>query len=436
MAPRNACLLFLTLSAPAACDPLSNREVGPPVGDRLTAPLSFTVHGELTLETRSGTKPQLVSPLPTGQDFLLRVDPANLRVLLGTPGQAAWHALTTQDGVTFRIAEPVVLPLEQTICGSGAHFPELSFKAGANALMGSATGTAEIIQGDVAFGYTARMDFTGVRDTIGPSLSGASTDQDPLRPVYLTASEPLLSASAAQLFSPSAAAVHLLPRKTDPDSEEVVAFAQPDVALRYSTTYAVQVMYWSDLELNLGQGLDSITTWPAPPLAVEDGFEGGASPVGGAPVVDASVLPPLSGQRSVLVGATGGWSPPINGVKGDRLTVRLAVSTGDRVVRFSLRPVSSFSASVSGYGAEIRLAAPGGSIARVALPQSENLSQQQTMPNGGPQVWLGDARAMEIPLPTGVADEVVFDFGIAVSGGSCGLPIPTASYLVDDLRVE
>jgi hypothetical protein len=117
------------------------------------------------------------------------------------------------------------------------------------------------------------------------------------------------------------------------------------------------------------------------------------------------------------------------------MTVRLAVNPGDRFVRFSLRPISSYSSSstVGTYRTSIRCAVPGGEIVRVALPTTETLGAPQMLANGV-TVWLGDPRSVEVALPAGTADELVFDFSTRRSS-DCGPPEPTASYLLDDLRV-
>ena len=49
---------------------------------------------------------------------------------------------------------------------------------------------------------------------------------------------------------------------------------------------------------------------------------------------------------------------------------------------------------------------------------------------------MGDVRTVEVPLPAGATDQVVFDFSTFNVSFDCGLPAPTASYLLDDLRVE
>jgi hypothetical protein len=146
--------------------------------------------------------------------------------------------------------------------------------------------------------------------------------------------------------------------------------------------------------------------------------------------------PPISGQKSVILNSRdSGLAAPPAPLASTRLTVRLAVNPGDRFVRFSLRPFSRYATPVGTYGTSIKVAVPGGEISSVALPGSETLAVQPPL-TGGAQVLMGDVRPMEAALPAGATDEVVFDFEISPPSGACGLPAPTASYLVDDLRVE
>jgi len=395
---------------------------------RLTSPQSYVVHGQLHLTSKSDSTYGPGRTLLLTQDLVLRVDPGGKTALATTPGRAVPDALASDDGVGFRTTTPLGLPLDYSPCGAGVTYDDFHFTAGPGGLAGSATGTAYLTQGDISFPYSADLDFTGVPDATGPSLAGTGAAVDPLAPLTLTASEALPPDATARLIT-EGGVLDLVPRLPD-GAGAATAFDKPDMALRYGTTYAVALDRWADLAGNPGAAAGEIVTIPPPPVAAEDGFEGAGTSIGGAPVVDATLLPPLDGTRSVLLTGTA-----VAGVSGTRLTVRLAVAPGDSVVRFTLRPLSPFSYGASTYGTSIKMASPGGAIVRVALPGAEALGTQQALP-GGTTVLMGDARTMEAALPAGAADEVVFDFVVASPSGACGLPIPNVGYLLDDLRVE
>jgi hypothetical protein len=431
MTPRLASLWLVVPLALLACS--TSRDLGPPAAKHLSSAQSYVVTGQLHL-TPASSAPAPVSPPSTSeQQLVLRVDPSGNTALLAIPGQAAKSALASDDGVAFRTTAPITLSLGYGSCGSSATYNDFHFTAVADGVSGAATGTAYIADGDVDYPYTAVFDFTGVPDLAGPSLAGTNAALDPLAALPLTSSEPLPSGTTARLVSAqdSIDLIARLPTGTD----VVTAFDKPDVALRYETTYAVAVDPWTDLAGNPGTAAGQVVTTQPPPVAAEDGFEGAGATVGGAAVVDATVVPPINGSKSVFVSPRG-FGPQLAGISSTRLTVRLAVTPDDRFVRFTLRPLSPYtSGGTSTYSVSIKIAAPGGAIARVTLPPQETLGSQQTLP-GGASVWMGDSRPIEVALPAGTVDEVVFDFIAAAPSSGCGLYPPTASYLLDDLRVE
>ena len=156
---------------------------------------------------------------------------------------------------------------------------------------------------------------------------------------------------------------------------------------RYGATYQLAISPWQDLAGNPGAPLGTLVTVPLPPLFAEDGFEGPATTVGGAQIVDASMLPPITGSQSALV------KPNYGRVEGSRLTVRLPVQPGSQVVRLDVRA----------------------------------LSANQTPP------------PVEVPLPSGVVSEVLFDMDTPMTlAPGLGGTVSTGarSYLVDNLRIE
>jgi hypothetical protein len=84
-----------------------------------------------------------------------------------------------------------------------------------------------------------------------------------------------------------------------------------------------------------------------------------------------------------------------------------------------------------------RIAVPGGAIVDVPLGNDLLRSTVTEVTNTGVHFTLGAIVGIEVPLPAGVGDEVVFDFRTGVSDSSCaGLALLGASYQLDDLRVE
>ena len=430
MLPRLLIPQLLFAAALGGCSTSAAPEHGRP----LTAPQSFVVHGQLTLTNPPGfPQPQPTGTLPTMQDFVLRVDPAGGTSLIGAPGDAVPAVFASDDGVNFKSTHPITLGQLVPCVGSAEHYSDFHFSATSDGVAGMATGTAEAILGDVSSDYMARLDFTGIPDTAGPSLANAYTnpDPDPLRPLALLASEPLPAQVTAQAVG-GGDTIPLIPSLPAGAGAAIGFTSKPNIALRYGTTYTIAVDPWTDLAGNAGTPIDALTTIEAPPMVAEDGFEGAGATVGGAAVVDATVIAPISGEKSVLLLATAGY-PAVPVGLSKSLTVRLAVSPGDRFIRFSLRPLDQYS-QFNGTGTSIRMAVPGGEIATIALPTTETLNVQQMLP-GGTSLWLGDARTVEAPLPATVGSEVVFEIDLYQSF-QCGLPFPSFGYLLDDLRVE
>lgn len=153
--------------------------------------------------------------------------------------------------------------------------------------------------------------------------------------------------------------------------------------------------------------------------------------VGGAPIVDASVLPPITGLRSAVL--AGSLTPAT--LPGTRhLGVRLALQSGDKVVRFNLRPWGNYQGTLGTSNLAIVVAVPGGASTTKPMPGAVALSTMLVV--GSNTVWLGDVIHVEVPLPSGAASEVVVDLNTYPVQSSCGLQPTNASYLVDDLRAE
>lgn len=396
----------------------------------LDSAASFIVSGKLTL---TADNPTSFPNLPTTQNFTLRIDPVRGVITVGGGASAAQVGVKTSDRATFEATAAVPIPIDITSgCGAMSRYTRFSVTVTGQTLAGSADGTGEVIDGDVAYQYKAALTMTGRIDDAPPTLGDDRTSVDPLGGFFLNASEPLPTNAAASLVA-GAETVPLVPFIPADGGGVVGGFDKGPAALRYATTYQVTATAgWTDLAGNLGAPLPKIVTAAAPPLAAEDGFESSATPIGGAVVVDATVLPPITGQHSVALVGQFNNLPALAGSR--RLTVRLAVSTGDTKVRVSVRPFSQADNFASTYQASFRAAVPGGAIASAMLPQSETLDTKVTV--GGATLSFGAARTIEIPLPAGASGEIVFDANTGSPSFGCGLPPPTVGYLIDDLRVE
>lgn len=402
----------------------------------LTVPAAFEVQATLTLkpDTNPGT---VASPLPNSQDLLLYVDAVALTVQASVAGQTATAGLTTTDGASFATTGALGFRIPAIGClAGGTCFVDLSyssfhFTVSGRTLSGSAAGSALVFGCEAGERFAATLSFTGAPDMHGPALMVPPNPVDPLHPPTISASEPLPATAKAQLVSP----VETIDLVRAAWALAPSSFVVPaDRALRYDTQYQVVITPWQDLAGNVGGSLGSIVTSPAPALFGEDGFEGAAASVGGATIVGASVLPPISGNRSAVV--SGPRNAGVVGTESPRLTVRMAVHPGAQVVRLSLRPWSRTQlADPVGLGnATFSIAAPG--VPLVTQSPTGTAMLSTSIATGMSTVWAGEVIPLEIPLPTGALPEVVFDMSLLPEQLFCSVSPPAVSYLVDDLRVE
>jgi hypothetical protein len=113
------------------------------------------------------------------------------------------------------------------------------------------------------------------------------------------------------------------------------------------------------------------------------------------------------------------------------VALRLAVTPGDSVLRFSYRLVNPSGFSNTLYA----VASPGGKIQwTTPVPDSGITTTQAMFPTG--QHAVAPVTTAELPLPADATNEVVF--ARVVPGVTCGglFPPPQAGLIIDDLRVE
>jgi hypothetical protein len=273
---------------------------------------------------------------------------------------------------------------------------------------------------------TATLD--GALDTTAPLLTFVhdGADDDPFSSLTLLASEPLLPSARPVLIDGDGGEVPLaLP--TNSHDEFVSSFYKPGTVLRHAQTYRVRLDGIADFSGLAPADSPSFTTRAAPPLVAEDGFESaaGAIPLGGE-IITAARGPIITGERSFYVAPI-----PSTGIPGvrsgfTRLAVRMTVSPGDTVIRFSYRLVEPYGSLAFYFGSE------GGKLGY----QEMGGSTAATRMTIGDTAWnVGPVAVAALPLPADVGAEVVL--AEIVRGYAGGLPMPPVSgIIIDDLRVE
>jgi hypothetical protein len=346
----------------------------------------------------------------------------------------------SDDKATFVATAPLAIEKSVDRCLSITGFTYDSFivTVTANGLEGHAEGTYSQATGDTLAQYDAVLTMTGRIDDVPPTLAPDRSEVEPLLPFNFLASEPLPAGTTGKLIA-GTDAIELEPVLA-PASPLVLGFKKPPtLALRYGTKYDLVVTPWMDLAGNSGLPPSAVNTLPAPPLLPEDGFEGATDPIGDVPIIGVNRLPPITGTRSAIVSShnDGLFALPSSMA---RLTVRLAVAPGDRVVRLAVRP---FNVTPYGFRTDnfkMSVAVPGGSIVSVPLPLMEELATPHDVQliDGQTKTGLfGATRTIEIPLPNDVGQEVILQAGAESFQPDC-LPFhhARAAYLIDDLRVE
>lgn len=416
-------------TCPAGSIPLQQCDCeggGAPGAPRSCTSASFQVHGQLAVPG-AATGNGAPAP-PTSQDFLLHVDPVAASVVSFTE-MTVDRAMTTTDGSSFDVASGFRVGLPGA-CGSDVTYSTFRFSVDGptGTLAGTGTGTANVGVGDELFSYPVTLTFTGTLDQAGPAfdLTAAS---DPFHPTDLRASRPLPSSATAHLVA-GGESITLVPLQTTLGL--VLGFAFPAAPLpRYGTVYDVKVTPWQDLAGNAGATPGRLTTRAAPLLVAGEDFEDPSAVSGDGLIVDATALPPISGQRSAILLDDQFASDPA--LQSPHIAARLKVAPGDTVVRFAVRPFSH-ATSPSTQGITMQAGVPGGAITTAVLPAQETLTT--SAPSSSGSLGLGDVRTVELPLPAGVTSEVIVDLHARTWSSCGGLPQVRAGYLVDDLRVE
>jgi hypothetical protein len=388
---------------------------------------SFVVLSQLQRDGGVGT-------FPEAHGFTMVVNGDRRTAIVGAAGEAAVHPLEPLAGGALRIPLPVRFTLPASCAGSSVTYNDFRFTIDASGVLrGTGQGQVVVVSGDVASTAPATMSLTGVADTDAPWLSLDGDFDNPFGSFAVVSSEPLRPDAAVTLRAADG--------ETTPLSAGgipgtlVTLFQKPARALRYATVYGFVTGPIADFAGNAAGGLTGTTfmTWPRPPLAAEDGFEGVATPTfGGVPVLSGAGAPTITGATSLYIA-------PVNSFDTQQplLALRLQVSPGDSWIRFSYRTVIAGAASgpAFSYGVGFAVGSEGGTFTRPTLPPDP--STATTLATiAGAQVSLGPVMTATFGVPTDATTEVVLQRTHNRFAG-CGFPLPSiAGIILDDLRVE
>lgn len=386
---------------------------------------SFVVTSTLTLTHPGGGA--------MSHTFTMVVDGDSWSAILGATGAGYASPLEPAPG-GFRVVHPYAFAIGRCLDVS---YSDLTFRFDpTGGLVGSGSGQLTVLN-DSGSSDDVTMSLTGVLDSVAPTLSFAPSGDmtDPLMPFRVLASEPLPTEVQPILRAAGGDEV-VLTAEASADGF-LDTYYKPEVLLRYGEAYRLDISGVRDFAGNaaVGTTTDSLTftTRPPPPLVAQDGFESVTdATLAGAQVLSGASDPIISGTRSLYV-------PPAFAMGASSLTVqialRLAVSPGDTVVRFTYRYVNSNGSPTP----EFVIARVGGRLLSSVADDPSGNGSGTTATISGNQVTLGPIAAATIKLPADATDEIVFAGMTSLGTPSCfgSTPIGSlAGIIIDDLRVE
>jgi hypothetical protein len=364
---------------------------------------------------------------PTSTTLLtLVLDGASQTAILGSAAGGSIAPFTITPAGVIQIQQPFTLALS---CEMRVTYTSLDLTLAADGtLLVAGQGQAIRFSGDVGMASPFTVSLIGVPDRVRPVLIGGSTD--PFRSGTFVASEPLPVDSHPVLTSASGDRMVL--SAIDGQMGVAWSFAPPSKLRRFGDTYRVSLAGVADFAGNLGHTDDDVVfkTDAAPPLITEDGFESvTATALGGAQVLSGGGTAVIAGAKSLYIPSSSGIGtpPPV------QLALRLALTPGDRVLRFSYRVVTPSSFAFT----QFLMASVGGTIVGFASSLTSSPTSTVTFP-GGAQATVGPIVDAEFPLPTDASGELVIE---RVHSGAAGCrsqlpPPPVAGLIIDNLRAE
>jgi hypothetical protein len=375
---------------------------------------------------------------PKTHAFTFVWHPVAGQLIVGGGGAVSPSAVVPHGGLAFRTMAPVsvAVPYPDSCGGLAAlSYDEIIFSYD-GALHGTARGHATYQTGDQLWTAEVTATLEGVADATPPTPKSAGGAIDPLEPFTLAMSEPLPPTATATLRGTKGGDVVPLEAGHDLSDDAFGFFLKPAVALAYEEVYTLVTDGLVDFAGLRAAPASTIAlrTGAPPPLARADGFESVTTQTfGGAGVLHGGPLTPLAGDTSLILntGFGGGFGfLPYH--LGPTMALRLAVPAGATVVRFTTQLVATYDLPQASFYGDIRVGSPGGALAVVANVEAKDFVKV-TLPVDG-DVYLSPLSTIEVPLPAGTKDELVFE--IVGNTGGCGLPPPPTALIVDDLRVE
>jgi hypothetical protein len=376
------------------------------------------------------------SELPPTVPFTLVLDPPSGAVIAGSKGVMSAGTFASRGG-SLAIGALTVGATPAGACGSSNDlvFASLDLEVTGDSLRGTGRGEARISCGDCQFNVPFSADLAGVPDATSPVLLPVGAQpSSPFASFAFAASEPLPLAATARLVGSDGAVVDLVPTMAMGDVPIVSGFSKPDVVLPPSDGFVVALDGLVDFAGHAGAADTPLRLAPfgAAPLVPADGFESAmGAELGGATVISAGAIPPITGGKSVYFGPSSAPAPP--GVTVGRvLRVRLAVPPGGTKVRFSYRIISSTNGG--GFAGQVR----AGSVGHAATSQALGAIATGTTDvwPDGQSVWLSAVATQDVTLPRDHTDEVAVSVEAVGVGGCFDIGAVPAGLLVDDMRVE
>jgi hypothetical protein len=398
------------------------------VGAKVTS--AFTVTATLSLTPAAGGSWGI---FPRTHIFTAFVDAQALGFVAGAFGRNTAVDLSASGAGAFKTKSGLSLPtlLRGPCDAMDVSYDELSFSIAGGRLTGTGRGKAFLCMGDLCSIAEVTATLAGAPDVDPPTVLPPSDTIEPMGEALFVASEPLAE-SAASLIGADGDVFALGAQISDGPPRFTTGFVRSPLMLNWGTTYEITTEALTDFAGNMGvrAARPKVSTPPAPPFAAEDGFEAVEGPAfGGAGVVAAG---PLASTKSLAIVA--GFSSPVFFPNaGSSVTLRLAVESGDTMVRFAARLATTYELSLGAFRGQARVGVPGREVNVAAIPRPTN-TVTVNVPNGG-TYYLGPMTTIEVPLPLGTNPEVSFQV-VAATTPHCGAPLPPVALVIDDLRVE
>ena len=425
-------------SSPDLVEESGHSEDGAP----LTGIHAFEVSVQLT-PSGPDPGPGPTAPPPGLHRIVLLLDADQRRLIAAAPGGITSVAVSTTDGRAFTISEPLRAAINTGFAVAcmgytDVEYQQLTIVVTGTGLTGSGAARAFRLVEDTSVGVSVSAVLTGTPDTTPPVLvlEPGSTPTNPLGVFSLTASKPLLKTARVRVTASDGTTAELEPRFSS-DGMYAIGFEQPRGMLRFDETYTFAADSYLDLAGNAGVDppLPAFKTIAVPPLLPEDGFESATgTSVAGASIIEGGAPLAIAGARSVIIGNRVS-SPDLPQAAANVLLARLPIASGDRVVRFTYRVISTYQTVADYFPGIVTAGVPGVGATGLAPITSQTPGVAAVVLPSGGTLYLGATSTAEIPLPTtSGATEVAVQIGTRPP--SCGLPPPPTSLIVDDLRVE